>query len=343
MKAATEKDTVAMHFVRAALAHVPPAAQPRLLGAAGIAEDLLRAPQARVTADAFAALWLGVARELDDEFFGLDRRRMKAGTFGLLCRAALHGRDLGHALQRLMHGFALVFDDVAASLELVQRRAVVRIDNRIATPEARRFADETMLVMLHGVLCWLAGRRLPLLEVAFAHPRPAHADEYRSMFCQRLRFDAPCTAMVFDGRMLRAAVVQSEATLRVFLQAAPRSVFLKYRNPEGWSARLRRRLRSGLDQGALPAFNTVAREWRVAPTTLRRRLDAEGATFQGIKDDLRRDSAIHQLAAGGRSVNAIALDLGFHEPSAFRRAFRKWTGVQPLAYRVRESAPASAT
>lgn len=201
-----------------------------------------------MTADAFAALWLGVARELDDEFFGLDRRRMKAGTFGLLCRAALHGRDLGHALQRLMHGFALVFDDVAASLELVQRRAVVRIDNRIATPEARRFADETMLVMLHGVLCWLAGRRLPLLEVAFAHPRPAHADEYRSMFCQRLRFDAPCTAMVFDGRMLRAAVVQSEATLRVFLQAAPRSVFLKYRNPEGWSARLRRRLRSGLDQ-----------------------------------------------------------------------------------------------
>jgi AraC-like DNA-binding protein len=76
---------------------------------------------------------------------------------------------------------------------------------------------------------------------------------------------------------------------------------------------------------------------------MRRRLEAEGTTFQAIKDELRRDSAIPQLAAGGRSVNAIAADLGFHEPSAFRRAFRRWTGVQPLAYRGAAVAVAAST
>lgn len=344
MRPPIEKNTVSMHFVRAALANVAASAHSRLLSDSGIAEELLRAPQARVTADAFAALWLGVARELDDEFFGLDRRRMKVGTFGLLCRAALHGADLGHALQRLVHGFAVVFDDITASVVVAQRRAQLRIDNRIAEAESRRFADETLLVMLHGVLCWLAGRRLPVQSVAFAHPRPAHADEYRTMFCQQLQFDAPATAMCFDARLLKAAVVQSEATLRPFLQAAPRSVFLKYRNPDGWSARLRARLRSGLDHRSLPGFHDVAREWHVAPTTLRRRLQAEGATFQSIKDDLRRDTAIHMLAAGGLSVNAIAAELGFREPSAFRRAFRQWTGVQPLTCRIDASAaqPSSA-
>jgi AraC-like DNA-binding protein len=333
MAALPEKDTVAMHFARAALSRVRPEAWPRLLASAGIAEELLHAPQGRVTAEAFAALWLAVARELDDEFFGLDRRRMKVGTFGLIVRASLHARDLGHALQRLLHGLALVFDDITPSLQVLQGQAVVRIDNRIARPESRRFADETLLVIVHGVLCWLAGRRVPLQAVAFAHPPPEHAAEYRAMFCQQLHFDAPLTAMAFDVRLLRAALVQTEETLKPFLSAAPRSVFLKYRNPDGWSARLRRRLRVGLEQGSLPSFKSIVREWHVAPTTLRRRLEAEGATFQTIKDELRRDSAIHQLAAGGRSVNAIAADLGFDEPSAFRRAFRRWTGTQPLAYR----------
>ena len=330
-----------MHFVRAALLRLDPGSWPRLLAQAGIAEELLRAPQGRVTADAFAALWLAVARELDDEFFGLDRRRMKVGTFGLIVRASLHARDLGHALQRLLHGLAVVFDDVALGLQVRQRQAVVRIDNRITEPEARRFADETLLVIVHGVLCWLAGRRVPLQAVAFAHPAPEHADEYRAMFCRQLLFDAPITAMVFDARMLKAAIRQTEATMRAFLQVAPRSVFLKYRNPDGWSARLRRRLRAGLEQGALPSFKAIVREWHVAPTTMRRRLEAEGTTFQMIKDELRRDSAIHQLTAGGRSVNAIAVDLGFREPSAFRRAFRRWTGVQPLAYRGTVSDPAT--
>lgn len=335
------KDTVSMHFAGAAVARLEPAVRERALQAAGIPAELLHLPQARATADAFAALWLTVARELDDEFFGLDRRRMKVGTFGLLCRAALHGCDLGHALQRLTHGFALVFDDLSPRLQVVQRHAEVQIHNRIAEPDARRFADETLLVMLHGVLCWLAGRRVPLQTVAFAHPRPPHASEYRAMFCQQMQFDAPCTGMRFDARILRSAVMQNEASLKVFLRAAPRSVFLKYRNPDGWSARLRRRLRAGLDAGKLPGFDDLAVELHLAPTTLRRRLEAEGTSFQAIKDDLRRDTAIHHLVGGCRSVASIAADLGFGEPSAFRRAFKKWTGVQPLAYRARADRPAS--
>jgi AraC-like DNA-binding protein len=335
------KDTVSMHFAAAAVARLEPAGRERVLRAAGVPADLLHQPQARVTADAFATLWLAVARELDDEFFGLDRRRMKVGSFGLLCRAALHGRDLGHALQRLLHGFGLVFDDLSAQLQVVQRQAQVEIHNRIAGPEARRFADETLLVMLHGAMCWLAGRRVPLHAVAFAHARPQHAGEYRTMFCQQLVFDAPHTALRFDARLLRSQVVQDDVSLKAFLRAAPRSVFLKYRNPEGWSARLRRRLRAGLDAGVLPSFDDLAVELHVAPTTLRRRLEAEGTAFQAIKDDLRRDAAIHQLVGGSRSVASIAADLGFGEPSAFRRAFKKWTGVQPLAYRAGGVSPAS--
>ena len=322
-----------MHFAAAAVAALPAAARSRVLREAGIPAELLHRPQARVTAEAFAALWLAVARERDDEFFGLDRRRMKSGTFGLLCRAALHGADLGRALQRLLRGYSLVFDDLSAALRIEQRTAVVEIHSRIEGAAERRFADETLLVLLHGTLCWLAGRRIMLAEVAFAHPAPAHASEYRVMFSQHLRFEAEHTAMRFDARVLKAAVVQTEASLKPFLRAAPQSVFLKYKDNGSWSQRVRHRLRSALGPAGAPAFTVVAREFGTAPTTLRRRLEAEGTTFQTIKDELRRDAAIHRLSHGSSSVTAIAAELGFQEPSAFRRAFKKWTGAQPMHYR----------
>jgi len=330
-----EKDTVAMHFVEAAVARLDDGARARVLAAAGVPAELLGAGHARVTAPAYSALWLAVARELDDEFFGLDRRRMKVGSFTLLCHAALHAGDLGQAVRRLLRGFAVILDDVGASLRVAGPDAVIELENRIADPEARRFADETFLVLVHGVMCWLAGRRIPLTLAEFAHPRPAHAQEYTVMYSERLRFDAPRTAVHFDARLLATAVQQDEAALRRFLRTAPRSVFLKYKNENSWTVRLRRRLRGSIGRAEWPRLEDVAEEFRVAPTTLRRRLEAEGTSYQGLKDELRRDAAVHQLCGTRHSIAAIAATLGFQETSAFHRAFKRWSGVQPGEYRRR--------
>ncbi|HVQ26648.1 MAG TPA: AraC family transcriptional regulator, partial [Planctomycetota bacterium] len=76
-----------------------------------------------------------------------------------------------------------------------------------------------------------------------------------------------------------------------------------------------------------------------APTTLRRRLEAEGSSYQGVKDELRRDVAIHQLCTTRLGIAEIGHLLGFQDPSAFHRAFKKWCGVQPGEYRARQSGP----
>jgi AraC-like DNA-binding protein len=332
-----QKHTVSMHFVAAAVAGLAGEARRRVLAAAAIPSDLLETPHARVPAEAFAALWLAVNRELDDEFFGLDRRRMKCGSFALLCHAALHAASLGHALQRILRGFATFLDDVQGELRIEGQDAVVEIANRIDQPAARRFADETFLIMLHGLMCWLAGRRIPLTLAEFAHPRPPYAQEYAVMYSQHLRFDADRTRIRFDAAQLDAPVVQDEASLKRFLRTAPRSVFLKYKNEDGWTARLRRRLRAHLGGADWPRLEDVAREFRVAPTTLRRRLEAEGTSYQAIKDDLRRDAAVHHLCGTRLSIAEIAAALGFQETSAFHRAFKRWSGVQPGEYRRRRA------
>ena len=71
----------------------------------------------------------------------------------------------------------------------------------------------------------------------------------------------------------------------------------------------------------------------IAATTLQRRLQGEGTAYQVVKDELRRDIAIDLLGDSTRSVAEVAGLVGFQETSAFHRAFKKWTGVSPGAYR----------
>ena len=70
--------------------------------------------------------------------------------------------------------------------------------------------------------------------------------------------------------------------------------------------------------------------------TLRRHLREEGSSFQELKDHLRRDLAIYHLGRDELAIQDIAEQLGFSEPSAFHRAFKKWTGLTPGAYRAQE-------
>jgi AraC-like DNA-binding protein len=78
----------------------------------------------------------------------------------------------------------------------------------------------------------------------------------------------------------------------------------------------------------------IAATMGVSRRTLQRRLGAEGATFETIFDDLRRQLALHYLEGGKVSANETAYLVGFSEPAAFSRAFRRWTGTTPGAYRA---------
>ena len=330
-----------MHFVRAAVARLGRASRKRVIESVGISETLLAAPQARVPAQTFSALWLAVSREIDDEFFGLDSRRMKVGSFALLCHAVLGSANLDRAVKHMLRGFRAFLDDVEADLTLDGPFAVLAIENRIADVDARRFADETFLIMVHGLMCWLAGQRVPLESAAFAFSRPDHSGEYTLMYSDRLEFDAPQTAIRFDARLLGSAVVQRPETLKVFLRTAPQSVFLKFKNEASMTARLRRHLRRFVGKSHWPLLDQIARDFHMSETTLRRRLDAEITSYQGLKDEVRRDAAIHYLCSTDLGVSDVGALVGFHEVSAFRRAFKAWSGVQPSEYRRRSTGPPS--
>lgn len=329
----SDKGTISIGFVQEALVGVRERGFDALdlLNRAGISPELLNAPQARVSSAHFGLLWHLIAEAMDDEFFGMDSHPMKAGSFTLLCHSVIHCDTLERALRRALRFFRLILDDMEGVLQADGETARVVIRERHAEP-GRAFACGTFLIMLHGLACWLVGRRIPLDSARFRCAEPAYSPEWRVLFSPDLRFGEAETAIAFPAEFLAMANVQNERTMKVFLRSAPANFLVKYRNSDGLVARIRRQLRH-IPPDTWPDFETLAQQLHSSVSTLRRHLLDEGQSYQSIKDDLRRDLAISHLCHSEKSVLDIALELGFAEASAFHRAFKKWTGARPGEYR----------
>jgi hypothetical protein len=211
-----EPGTVAICFVAAALQavrerHMDAEA---LLSRVGLSPSLLLVPQARVSAKHYGELWRLVALTLDDEFFGQDSRRMKAGSFAMLVHAVLGCKNLGQSMDRSLRFYGLILDDIVGTLVRSPKEARVVLRQR-AAGQARVFGHEVLLMLLHGVACWLVGRRIPILRAQFSYPEPAHSAEYRLMYCTELAFSTPETSITFAADFLDLPIVQNER-LRVF-------------------------------------------------------------------------------------------------------------------------------
>ncbi|PWJ86443.1 AraC family transcriptional regulator [Pseudaminobacter salicylatoxidans] len=287
-----------------------------------------------ITSVQYGALWHAVAQTMDDEFFGEGARPMRAGSFALLCQAILSTATLEHALRRGLRFLRAVLDEPHG--QLVVENGLARIVLKDTGGPRSAFAYRTFWIIVHGVNCWLVGRRIPIRWVDFRCSAPLTGTDYRLFFGAPARFDQPETRLVFDADFLKLPTIRDGRALREFLRHAPANILVHYRHDAGLSATVRERLR-GTPPSAWPSFEVLAQRMRVSEPTLRRKLRQEGQTYQSIKDEMRRGLAMTTLRAGRRNVADIAADLGFSEPSAFHRAFRKWTGKSPATFR-REAA-----
>jgi AraC-like DNA-binding protein len=78
---------------------------------------------------------------------------------------------------------------------------------------------------------------------------------------------------------------------------------------------------------------SLAASLNLSQSSLQRRLKKEGTTYRAVLQEVRCNLAGRMLADGSKTLNEIAFLLGFAELSAFSRAFKRWTGMAPSAYR----------
>ncbi len=330
----SEKDTISMQLVREALLQTCPAGEPDapLLARAGIDIAQLRQADARVSADAYARLWRLLTRRCNDEFFAMDRRGLPSGSLAFLCRASMAQPSVAAGLETALAFVSLMLADLQPSLVRQHSLAEIVINEPCDRPR-RAFTYFTFWMIVHGVACWLAGQRIPILAIELRCAEPPFCDDYRVMFSENLQFDRPRTRMIIAGDCLDLPIRRNLQDLQRFLAEAPGNILVKYRDPDSLARRIRRKLLS-MEAACWPDAEQLASELCMSASTLRRRLGEQGQTYQGLKDSVRRELAVSWLGEPDLGLVQVAERLGFADSSSFYKAFRKWFGCNPGHYRT---------
>ena len=302
------------------------------LQVAQIAPSRVGDDSARITALQMELLCDHAMRELDDEGLGWFSRRLPWGSYGLLARASISSPSLGLAVARWCRHHGLLTDDIALSLHLDGSLATLRLAIARDLGAMQEFCLVSVLRNLHGFASWLVDARLPLRRASFPFAVPPHTQVYDLLFDAPVRFGAASASLELDAQWLQLPVLRDEAALNTMLQRALPIQVRPYQPAQPLLQRVRQALAAHAQCAHTAA--SLAAELHMAPRSLHRQLQQEGASVQQLKDEVRRARALHLLQRTDQPLKRVAQACGFASEKSFIRAFHQWTGQAPGAYRL---------
>jgi len=258
------------------------------------------------------------------------------GLVGLLVR---HCPDVGTALRSLIRYLHLHDRGGIPTFEVTDGTAEFGYAvYEQATPAADQIQVASVAVA-SNIMRGLCGPAWRASEVLLSIRRPADVEPFKRVFGAPLIFDAERCALVFPASLLRAPVAAADAAARTSLETLIAT--LQGNSRIGVAAATRRALRSLLAAGSASEI-AVAQALAVHRRTLNRQLRGEGSSFRQLLGEVRLEVARQMLRDSDAPVERIAGSLGYSGASAFGRAFRRWTGLSPLAWRAAEREPRAA-
>ena len=303
-----------------------------LAAEAGLRLEQLRSPDARVRAEQADALWLAAYARSSDPALALHAvEQLPAGTYRVLHYLLANSGTLGDGLERACRWFDLVDGRVALSATVDSGVARLRMEIPVVPGGVPRPpAEYTLAALLAGARALLPD--LAPLRVRFSFAEPADAAEHRRVFGCPVEYAAEHTELLFTRTDWNRRVPGADDALLVLLEQHAASIRAGLPDREDLLARLQDEVAAELPGGA-PSLADVARRLGMSARTLQRRLAAEDTTFAAQLDVLRQRLARVHLADDDVALCEVAWLLGFSEQSAFTRAFKRWTGVSPSAWR----------
>jgi AraC-like DNA-binding protein len=305
-----------------------------VLSAVGITAAAMSQPCRDVTADKAAAVLRYLWAATNDEFLGLGPHPVPHETLRVLAFAVSGAPTLGDALSRVQQ-FAPVFPGVPApSTSSVNGQTTLSFGLN-GFDQTVSLLTDSVLAVAHRIINWGTRRRIHLLRVDVPYARPRGETDHDVVFGAPMRFCAPRAALVFPTCELAAAMVRSQDEVQDLLDDVPAVLLSETDFYTTHTQRVRGIIERCLGDHICTA-DEIAASMGISRQTLRRRLSEEDTSVSAIRDDVLRTTALDSLSQGGETMAALACRLGFSEPSAFTRAFRRWTGDSPTAFLRRQ-------
>lgn len=305
-----------------------------LLASAGMDPIVDDQPDVRVPTNLYYRLWSVTMAALGDPSFPMRLAGiMDTASFDALGFAVITSARYGDALERIQRYLPFVTDGASWAIERGESSALLTFTQHGERTEEHRYVDEFSLAHLVIVGRRLTATRWQLDEVCFRHPEPDDTRALEEFFAAPLRFDQFTTSLRFPAEVLDLPFAKANPSMAAFFDRHIESVLERTHPEHDFVTSVRRLLAESLVRHEY-SLEDLARQMAMSQRTLRRRLSNEGVTYSALLDQVRRDLAEQHLRDRRLSVGEIAFALGYSEPATFHRAFRRWTGATPAAYRA---------
>ena len=338
---ALHRGTVPASYVRALLDFAVERGVGRqdLVAASGLADALLSDDDDRIPLDACVRLMGAAVSASGDPAFALKfGETVRTEALGLAFLIAGVAGTVDAARAEFNRYDGLIGDDSRGGSDAL---AVVK-DRRGLWLEFRPSAYTAHVWLVEVAVAWCVRETRKMLAlhyarrpfpraIHFTHGEPSYRDEYERILSAPLTFASDRNALLVDDDFLTLAMPGANPYVARVLSRHAAALRAQAEKVKTMKGRVERVLVAALPSGGA-TLEFAARELGLSRQGLSRRLKAEGATFDRVLKDLRRELAVHDLSEG-LSVSETAYRLGFSEPSAFSRAFKRWTGLTPRVYR----------
>jgi AraC-like DNA-binding protein len=299
-----------------------------ILARARLGPGALDVPSSRIPYESLARLLSEAAARTGCPHFGLlTGRAGRLSEIGVLGELWRHAPTVGQALRELVVHQHL--NSEGALSFLLERGPVVDLGFAIYAPfaESTFHIYDVVLAFAVNAMREICGEGWAPSGVFLPHSMPVDVTPYRQHFRAPLYFNAESCTLRFPASLMARAVEGADPG-RLRLAQAQAKAGGKAVLTEAVYRALRTLLLHGKDSGA-----DVAQALAMHRRTLNRRLSAAGTTFQEVLDRVRFAVAKELLENSDIAVNDIAAALCYADLATFMRAFRRWTGTTPGAWR----------
>ncbi len=302
----------------------------------GVDPGLLENPEGTISFSAGGRLLAACARATDCPHFGvLLGARTGLDCLGLVGQLAAHSPDLGQALRNIVLNLHLHDRGAVPTLAVGQGEA--QLGYAVYQPGVAGTAQiyDLAAAVAYNLLRALCGPTWRPKGILLAHDRPAHPALYRQIFGVRPRFAAEQTAVAFPAAWLDRPIPGADPLRYRELEA--RIAELSAATQSDLAAQVRRVTCNLLlcGQGSL---ESVAGIFALHPRTLNRRLQGQGTSYRRLREECLQALACQYLRDTELPVAEIAARLVYADNAAFTRAFRRWNGHTPSAWRATQRA-----
>lgn len=289
-------------------------------------------PDARVPISTLHAIWeIVVARAARPDCALVTARHYVPGDYDLVGFVCMNAATLRAALAHVIRYSRLWADEptfeFASSCNLRLGYRHVFADR----PGLWTANEAGLAEILHAARLVMQTHIEPT-AVRMTHPAPTDTRAHTAFFGVPVEFGAMHNELVFSEEQLDAAVPRADEQLGAYLRTLANEALARRGDPDSLMERLRHGIAEGLLNG-VPELPELAKKLGMSERSLRRRLEELGTSFRDVLDAVRKELALNHLKDRRLPLSEVAFMLGFSEPSTFHRAFKRWTGETPAAYR----------